>query len=587
VRLILTHIILFVVCAAVHAQPQASSSALATLSNECEYAADLAHAGRFVEAADHLAGVLTNATHDAALRMPCCDAGEPWLIFWSNCRLYWLQQHDRYDARVADETWRLIDMCAAHAKPDWTAYHWLFDRLLDYYKATHDQPGLRAVLLRRFSFDCANPYYLICLLRDYSPAEQKAIAAAITRFRRAGGREFPELLLFQARLARNLGGDPFQPAIDVLALAPQVSFMELKVAIELARVGVQHDATIRSPQYYTVVCRAVSALPRDDGFADLLALLLAEKSFLEEQPALRSDERLCALARSVVQAVAGFPGLDAAQQRFGQLSQLDAALAGYPTADGTFLCFTNLLGLPCVPDRIYQVARALIDQQQYGRALPMFELMCWPENPDGFSRGNAYYFVAHIQDVWQAKPVAAFTNYLRVQQFPACLVFTADAYYQAARQFATLGLREHAVALVTVEVPTVDMITMEYARHTLAYDLCRGLNDPTNALYHLQALLMHVPNMTAEVSELLARNPQVEQLWNGSEGTFVCAAIQLAIIERALSHPARTPDDALFMDALTHKWPTMRELPLAVSTNRVLNNNIFDRRSIGAHRNPK
>jgi len=46
-------------------------------------------------------------------------------------------------------------------------------------------------------------------------------------------------------------------------------------------------------------------------------------------------------------------------------------------------------------------------------------------------------------------------------------------------------------------------------------------------------------------------------------------------IGKGFSNPHETPDDDLFFDAVTHKWPAVYEVSKIILTNRTLSNNIF------------
>jgi len=564
-----------VLCGIIHAQAQPSSSTVAALSNDCEYAADLARAGRFVEAANQVAAILTNPAHHAALRAPWCEAGEPWLLFWSNCRLYWLQQYDPGDASVADQAWCLIqEHTAAAAGNAWPAYHWLYDRLNDYYRRTRSADGLRSALVHRFLAAPSNPYYLMCVLRALPLIDSPALTNYVARYTAAGGRPFPELLLLRAQAARNAGGDAFASALAVLGFAPQINFQELRSALALARAGINNDAG-RMLQYQAALCAAFLTYDTDGAQVECAALLLAELQPLEREPAIANDAKARALALRVTQRAAATPAFAQAQACLVQLVRLEAVMADTTQTPADLLAFTNLLCLPSVPDMLYRYARPLIDEEHYARALPFFALLVSPQNPDAFSRGNAYYFLAHIQDVWQANPVAALTNYLRVQQFPACLVFTAGAYYHAACLFERLRLPLHALALLCIDVPTIDFEGMCQVRRVRAMDLCRGRGDHTNAVRHAQALCLTVPAASNFVAGCCADYPEARQLWDAVAADYAPGCETSDALAAALMATNSTPDDALFFEAVTHDWPAISELPAVTATNRLLNNNIF------------
>jgi hypothetical protein len=239
--------------------------------------------------------------------------------------------------------------------------------------------------------------------------------------------------------------------------------------------------------------------------------------------------------------------------------------------------YDNALSIPGLARELYDRAYALIWQRDYARAYRLFELLSSAMNPDGFARGNAIYFLGHIQYFELHEPMAAFTNLLRGQQFPACLVFTAHAYLHAASIMADINMPIHALALLAVDVPCIDFNQLAYTRHLRSAWLRISLHDSTTAVRHLQAALRAQPKQTNEIVVQVSMVPHGTSIWDAVATSYWCKADVLDTIEWAVTNRCDTPDDRLFLDALLHDWPAQAAVPPAIATNRVLNNNVFPR----------
>ena len=71
-------------------------------------------------------------------------------------------------------------------------------------------------------------------------------------------------------------------------------------------------------------------------------------------------------------------------------------------------------------------------------------------------------------------------------------------------------------------------------------------------------------------------------LWYRAEDVKNCCATNLftpydlfSAIDKAMAGEESFPQEELFYEAVTHKWPDINTIPEAIATNRVLNNNIF------------
>jgi len=238
--------------------------------------------------------------------------------------------------------------------------------------------------------------------------------------------------------------------------------------------------------------------------------------------------------------------------------------------------YVTLLRLRGAPLTIFWWARNMISLQN-NRAYHLLEFLSSAMNPDGFSRGNAIYFLGHLQYFVLHNPMAAFTNLLRVQQFPACLVFTAHSYLHAASVLTDMNMPVHALALLAVDVPCIDFYQLAYTRHVRSAWLRSRLHDYTNAVRHLQTAARMQPHNADAIAGHLAAVPCGTSIW-AAVATCSWSSIDVqATIEWAVTNRCDTPDDRIFLDALMHDWPAQEAMPPAIATNRVLNNNIFPR----------
>ena len=238
------------------------------------------------------------------------------------------------------------------------------------------------------------------------------------------------------------------------------------------------------------------------------------------------------------------------------------------------------LRVPGAAMALFWQARALVRQDDSPRVQRLFEFLTHPENPDGFARGSSFFFLGRILYDTRKDLPAAFAAALKTQQHPACLVFIAHAYLDAANILNDLGLYQHALALLMVDVPNVDYDVVKAGRHLMAANIFNYWRaDRTNAVRHWQIAVQYDSNKFEYVAEMLRRHPNVytgiwyavaTNVWRQDESDELVIA--------GLANARATPDDVLFLDALMHDWPRQDELPLAIATNRVLNNNLFPRK---------
>ncbi len=170
----------------------------------------------------------------------------------------------------------------------------------------------------------------------------------------------------------------------------------------------------------------------------------------------------------------------------------------------------------------------------------------------------------------------AFKYYIKVHKYPACLVFTANAYVFAADILNKMGQPDNALALLAVDVPTFAFRQKLLQRHIKSYSICKNKNDITNAVRHLQTAYLADTNIVNTIKVILQTFPKwCEKHFRDSLTNLWCERDVLYTINKGISNPHETPDDDLFFDAVTHKWPDVYEVSKIILTNRTLSNNIF------------
>ena len=212
------------------------------------------------------------------------------------------------------------------------------------------------------------------------------------------------------------------------------------------------------------------------------------------------------------------------------------------------------------------------------RDYQLLSLLIRPENNDSFSRGSSYHFLAGIM-LEYGDAAKAFSYEMMIHKFSACLVYIANAYIRAAdileRKYAQL---DNALALLAVDVPTPEYQEKYVLRHLKMADISYIKRDITNVVRHLQAVCVADTNYIDVVPRWFREYSGTERLWASLATNPWTRSDADAAIEQGIRSDRSTPNDILFLDALSHDWPAMADVPIAILTNRVLSNNIFPQR---------
>ena len=249
--------------------------------------------------------------------------------------------------------------------------------------------------------------------------------------------------------------------------------------------------------------------------------------------------------------------------------------------------YRNLLKLSSFPGKVYWLAERTFWNSHFEKAKNVFNFFLLPENKDGFVRGASHFFLGRtLASVFDndipinfiSSNQEALIHFIKVPTFPTCLTYITYSYIAAAQSAALLNDYRSALALIFVEVPSIDHDTFAGLRHSLAADYCINLKDYTNCIKHIQTAISFDQRFASRANDILKILPndfRNESLWN------YCATNKLSIIDKhnavvaALTNENAVVEFNDLYDALTIKWPEIDQLPEGIMTNRVLNNCFF------------
>jgi len=224
---------------------------------------------------------------------------------------------------------------------------------------------------------------------------------------------------------------------------------------------------------------------------------------------------------------------------------------------------------------IYNTAYDMYYRKHELRAGNLFLFLISDKNPNRFTIGNSYYWLAVILNDDLKDEKTAFKYYMMVHKYPACLVFTANSYIKAADILINMFQIENPLALLAIDVPTYNYKKIKCLRHLISANLCFNKSDYTNAVRHLQVVYFTNTNEMQRVQRSLKRCPNNKALWNTLLTNRWNENFMIKTIQNGISSPEETPDDDLFFDAITHDWPTVENVSDVILKNRTLSNNIF------------
>ena len=246
--------------------------------------------------------------------------------------------------------------------------------------------------------------------------------------------------------------------------------------------------------------------------------------------------------------------------------------------------YKDLLLVPGVPGQLYHLAEKLYWNGQYSKCFNcLSNFFANPLNPDGFTKGAAHFYIGrmykqlpprYLKISRQEAIEKALDHLIIVHTFPTCLTYISYSYILAAEILKEMNAPEQAIALCMADVPSLDYSFVKQWRHKDAAMCCLSINDITNSIRHVQEMIRYCDNdKNEDLDYFKARFDFTSSLWKSCATNFFTLLDKNEAINLALSSSSYLRQD-LLQDALTHTWPRMEDLPLAISTNRVLNNNI-------------
>jgi len=163
---------------------------------------------------------------------------------------------------------------------------------------------------------------------------------------------------------------------------------------------------------------------------------------------------------------------------------------------------------------LYNVAYNMYYRKHELRAGNLFLFLLSDKNLNKFTVGNSYYWLGSISYKEYKDNEMGFKYFLKVHKFPACLVFTANAYVFAAEILVKSGQADNALALLAVDVPVYKFKQKLMQRHIMSYSICKNKNDITNAVRHLQTAYLTDTNIINTVKVILQTFPKwCEKYW--------------------------------------------------------------------------
>lgn len=265
------------------------------------------------------------------------------------------------------------------------------------------------------------------------------------------------------------------------------------------------------------------------------------------------------------------------------IQRLEELQERYETTDDPLDDLENysfLFHLPGATMTLYRWMEQAVRKVQVNRAENLMRFLLRPENQNEFTVGNTYFWRGVTYEDWYRDYTNAFISYLMVHRYAASMGYTANAYFYAAGILSEWRMPRHALALLVLEIPSSKFDEFKTFNHIKAADICFNMSDIPGAMRHLQAAVRaDTQNRHAEFIEWnFRRYPYPEkrqELWEQlAAQPWGPEDIENAICDALLSEK-QPPAQELFIDALMHGWALPDEVPLAIATNRVLNNAIL------------
>lgn len=285
----------------------------------------------------------------------------------------------------------------------------------------------------------------------------------------------------------------------------------------------------------------------------------------------------------------GLPGLSlgATIKALNRMEEFSRRLEDKTDYFSNIMDYKDLLHIPGFSGRMYWKAERLCFTAEYEKAINVMSFFYLEENPDLFVRGAACYFLGRMYDITnlrkydyeeaKSNTASIISYYLKVPAFPTCLTYISYSYLHASKLAARIGDYKTALALIMIKVPTVDRSWVDFRRFTKGYQYAYIIRDYTNCFRFMQGILRASPDYftTNLYNGIPMDEKRKSDLWYSlATNDFTEIDVHNFVVD-ALTNVNEAIDYNLLYDALTIDWPKDNELPLEISTNRVLNNKYF------------
>lgn len=227
------------------------------------------------------------------------------------------------------------------------------------------------------------------------------------------------------------------------------------------------------------------------------------------------------------------------------------------------------------PMTVFWWAQHMYWRENKARTEPLLHFLLDVRNPDDFSVGAAHFFLGLLYENVHKNYETAFSHYMRSVAHKTCLVFIGYAYYNAAHILTKISYYRNALALLAVDVPSIDQIQLSAQKHILAANILFNNEDPTNAVMHLHTALLIDNAQSNSISALTQSFYVNSALWNTCTNQKWSTKMRDSYIITGITNVYTTPDDTAYLDALSLDWPSYDALPKEITTNRTLNNVVF------------
>lgn len=246
--------------------------------------------------------------------------------------------------------------------------------------------------------------------------------------------------------------------------------------------------------------------------------------------------------------------------------------------------YSKLHLIPGVSGQLYWLAEKLYWKGEYEKCFNALKFFLLPENKDGFTIGATHFYLGRMLKQLPSRRLnnlpredalkQSLEHLLVVHTYPTCLTYISYSYIMAAEDLNDLDHPEQALALCMVDVPSIDYAYVKTRRHENAANYCLTLGDKVSCLKHLQEMVKYAGHKKDdEVGRYFEKLGFSQKVWDDFATNFFSLADKHLAIEKAMSTDCPV-DSELLLSALTHSWPSLDDIPLAMATNRVLNNNV-------------